>query len=100
MDRFQPDNPLADLLRSMRNPQPVRVEMPPSEARRERERAREREREPEPEPPRRRPVAPLSASARMDAITLREMLSTRTGLRRSFILTEVLGPPKALRREQ
>lgn len=90
MDSQRPANPLADVARSRRNPQQIRIEAPPSEVSSASEEARPRRRA------RPRPVVTVTA----DAITLREMLASRNGLRRAFLLTEILGPPKALRRDK
>ncbi|HUG13738.1 MAG TPA: hypothetical protein VMM78_01870 [Thermomicrobiales bacterium] len=90
MDRQLASNPLADVARSRRNPprQVIESIAPENVAERREE-----------SPRRRRPRPQARAAAVVAEIPLKQLLSSRAALRRAIILSEIIGPPKALRRD-
>jgi hypothetical protein len=89
MDRMQPDNPLADVMRSRRAQLPQRIEAIAAEVRDEPGRDR---------PRRQRQRAPQPV-ALPENVSLRQLLGSRAAVRKAIILSEIIGPPKALRQD-
>jgi hypothetical protein len=90
MDRLSPDNPLADVTRTRPVARPDRLEPASEQIQDESRRRRTRRRLP----------LPVAVAAHGKDITLSDMLGSRSGLRRAIILSEIVGPPKALRQDE
>jgi len=92
MDSRRRDNPLANVARSRRQPALRVNEFVPPEILEGRHPERPLPQRPVP------PARPVTVA--VADVSLKDLLSSRAALRRAMILSEIVGPPKALRRDE